>query len=79
MSAKKYLGKVVSNKMTNTIVVSIEMPKRHPIYKKLMRNTKKIKAHTSSPVEMGAMVEIIETRPFSKYVSFQVVESPKEK
>lgn len=78
MSAKKYTGRVVSNKMVSTIVVSVEMPKRHPIYKKLMRNTKKIKAHTDNAVKVGSTVEIVETKPFSRHVAFKVVKETKE-
>lgn len=79
MSAKKYIGKVVSNKMQSTVVVSVELPKRHPIYGKLVRNTKRFKAHSDSPLSVGAMVEIMETKPYSKEVAFKVVRELKEK
>lgn len=77
MSAKKFVGTVVSNKMVSTVVVAVEMPKRHPIYHKLIKNTKRIKAHTEKVLEPGATVEIIETRPYSKQVSFKVLEKGK--
>jgi len=79
MSSKKFTGKVVSNKMKNTVVVAVEQPKRHPIYGKLMKNTKRIKAHTESPVKVNDVVEIVETRPYSKQVSFMIVSNAPEK
>ncbi|MFH1295541.1 MAG: 30S ribosomal protein S17 [bacterium] len=78
MSSRTYLGKVVSNKMTSTVVVAVEMPKRHPVYKKLVRNTKRVKAHTDAPLKVGSMVEIVETKPYSKEVSFKVRGQVKE-
>jgi len=79
MSVKKYVGKVVSTKMQSTIVVAVELPKKHPIYNKLIKNTKRLKAHYDIPVELGAMVEIIETKPYSKQVAFKVAREVKEK
>ena len=79
MSVKKFVGKVVSNKMVSTIVVAVEIPKRHPIYHKLIKNTKRIKAHVDAPVELGSVVEIVETKPYSKRVAFKVLGKVKEK
>ena len=79
MSVKKYVGKVVSTKMQSTVVVAVELPKRHPIYNKLIKNTKKLKAHCDTPVELGVVVEVIETKPYSKQVAFKVVREVKEK
>ena len=79
MSVKKFIGKVVSTKMKGTVVVAVEMPKRHPIYGKTIKNTKKIKARTVDSVQTGATVEIVETRPFSKEVSFRVVNAGQDK
>lgn len=78
MSAKKFIGKVVSNKMINTVVVAVEMPKRHPIYMKIMKNTRRIKAHVTKPVGVGSTVEIMETKPYSRFVSFKVLGEVKE-
>lgn len=69
---RKLLGKVVSNKMVKTVVVSIETPKRHPLYAKFVRNTKKYKARCEDEVKVGDVVEITETKPYSKSVYFKV-------
>ena len=79
MSVKKYVGKVVSAKMQATVVVAVELPKRHPIYNKLTKNTKRLKAHCDMPVELGAVVEVVETKPYSKQVAFKVEREVKEK
>jgi len=79
MSVKKYVGKVVSTKMQSTVVVAVELPKRHPIYNKLIKNTKRLKAHCDMPIESGTMVEVAETKPYSKQVAFKVVREVKEK
>ena len=78
MSAKKFTGTVVSNKMNKTVVVAIEQPKRHPIYGKIIKNTKRIKAHTEEPVKLHEIVEIEETKPCSKQVSFKVIVKEKK-
>jgi len=78
MTAKRFVGKIVSNKMQDTVVVAVEMLKRHPIYGKVLKNTKRIKAHTSKPIELGTIVEITETKPYSKQVSFRVSDDVKE-
>ena len=60
-------GRVVSNKMDKTVVVAIERRKLHPIYKKVVRTTKKIMAHDeSNTIEIGALVRVVESRPLSK-------------
>ena len=73
MSVKTFKGKVVSNKMQKTIVVAIEMPKRHPVYEKVIKSTKRIKARNDIELSVGDMVIIEECRPFSKEVSFKVL------
>lgn len=73
MSAKKYTGKVVSTRMQSTVVVAVELPKKHPVYNKLIKNTKRFKAHCETPVRIGSLVEIVETRPYSKQVTFKVI------
>lgn len=66
-SRKKVIGKVVSNKMDKTIVVAIEDRVRHPLYGKIVRQTKKYKAHDEeNACGIGDIVEIMETRPLSK-------------
>jgi small subunit ribosomal protein S17 len=73
MSSKRFVGVVVSNKMKDTVVVTVEQPKRHPIYGKIIKNTKRIKAHTAEPLKLNEVVEIMETRPYAKQVAFKVL------
>jgi len=73
MSSKRFVGQVVSNKMKNTVVIAVEQLKRHPIYGKVIKNTKRIKAHTEEPIKLHETVEIVETRPYAKQVSFKVL------
>lgn len=71
---KKFIGKVVSNKMMKTVVVEIERRFPHPKYKKVISKHKKIKAHNESfELKIGDKVLIEETRPISKEKHFQVV------
>ncbi|MBI2414909.1 30S ribosomal protein S17 [candidate division WWE3 bacterium] len=74
MNGKTFVGKVTSTKMQKTVVVSVEITKRHPIYKKTLRNTRKFKARDEMGVKMGDTVKIIETSPFSKDVTWKVTE-----
>jgi len=74
MSIKTFKGKVVSNKMQKTVVVAVEVPKKHPIYGKNIRNTKRFKARDDIGLSIGDEVIIEECRPFSKNVSFRIVE-----
>ncbi len=60
-------GRVVSDKMDKTIVVSIETLVRHPLYGRIVRRTVKFKAHDeANECGVGDTVEIMETRPLSK-------------
>jgi small subunit ribosomal protein S17 len=53
--------------MDKTVVVAIERRKLHPIYKKVVRTTKKVMAHDeSNSIEIGALVRVVESRPLSK-------------
>lgn len=64
---KELIGVVVSNKMEKTAVVSVERRIRHPLYRKIIRRTKKYKAHDSqNTANLGDIVRIVETRPMSK-------------
>ena len=66
-------GTVVSNKMDKTIVVSVVSNKKHPLYKKVVKVTKKFKAHDeNNECGVGDIVEIIETRPLSKDKYFRL-------
>lgn len=71
---KVRVGKVVSNKMKKTVVVSIDRIVSHPMYKKLVNHTKKFKAHDEkNECSIGDTVKIMETRPLSKNKYFRVV------
>jgi len=64
---KTRVGTVVSNKMDKTIVVAIIDNVKHPLYKKIIKRTVKLKAHDENNVcNIGDRVEVMETRPISK-------------
>ena len=72
---KIFSGKVVSNKMQKTIVVKIEQRKLHPIYKKYLTRSKKVKAHDeNSECNIGDSVRVVETRPLSKEKCWKLLE-----
>ncbi len=72
---KVRIGKVVSNKMQKSIVVSIERRVPHPIYKKYFRKTTKLTAHDEkNEARIGDIVKIMETRPLSKSKRWRLVE-----
>ena len=64
---KTNVGRVVSNKMDKTIVVAIEDSVKHPLYKKIIKRTVKLKAHDeNNECTIGDRVRVMETRPLSK-------------
>ena len=72
---KTRVGKVVSNKMDKTIVVAIQDNVKHPLYKKIIKRTIKLKAHDEQNIcNIGDRVEIMETRPLSKDKRWRRVE-----
>ena len=72
---KTRTGKVVSNKMDKTIVVAIEDHVKHPLYKKIVKRTYKLKAHDEANVcNIGDTVKVMETRPLSKDKRWRLVE-----
>jgi small subunit ribosomal protein S17 len=72
---KELIGRVVSDKMDKTIVVSVETYKRHPLYKKRIKYTKKYKAHDeNNQAKQGDLVRIMETRPLSRHKRWRLVE-----
>lgn len=72
---KTRVGKVVSNKMDKTIVVATQDNVKHPLYKKIIKRTIKLKAHDEQNVcNIGDRVEIMETRPLSKDKRWRLVE-----
>ncbi|EKD85649.1 MAG: hypothetical protein ACD_37C00665G0005 [uncultured bacterium] len=75
MARKTLIGKVMSNKMQKTVVVEIERLVRHPIYKKILKKTKRIKANSDNlELRVGQYVRIEQTRPLSRDKHFKVVE-----
>ena len=74
-SRKTRVGLVVSDKMEKTVVVSIERRVQHPVYGKMVRRTKRFKAHDErNEAKTGDTVRIMETRPMSKDKRWRVVE-----
>ena len=72
---KMRIGMVVSDKMEKTVVVQIERRVQHPVYGKMVRRTKKLKAHDEeNAAKTGDTVRIMETRPLSKDKRWRVVE-----
>ena len=71
---KTRIGQVVSDKMDKTIVVAIEDSVQHPLYKKTMKRTLKLKAHDeNNECGIGDTVEVMETRPLSKDKRWRLV------
>ena len=65
--SKVRIGQVVSDKMDKTVVVAVETLRRHPLYKKAIRRTKKYKVHDEKKeAQVGDLVSFIACRPFSK-------------
>lgn len=60
--------------MKNTVVVKVDSTIKHPLYKKLIARSKKIKAHDEIGVKIGQKVKIIESKPISGDVHFKVME-----
>ena len=71
---KTRIGQVVSDKMDKTIVVAVEDSVQHPLYKKTMKRTFKLKAHDeNNECGIGDTVEVMETRPLSKDKRWRLV------
>ncbi len=72
---KVEVGKVISDKMDKTIVVAIEDSVKHPLYKKIIKRTVKLKAHDeNNECAIGDRVRVMETRPLSKEKRWRLVE-----
>jgi len=72
---KTRIGKVVSDKMDKTIVVAVENRVQHPLYKKIIKRTYKLKAHDeNNECGIGDRVRVMETRPLSKDKRWRLVE-----
>ena len=73
------IGKVVSDKMDKTIVVAVETYKKHELYHKRIKYTKKYKAHDEeNKAKIGDIVRIMETRKISKDKNWRLVEIVEE-
>ena len=69
------IGKVVSDKMDKTVVVSVDRKTQHPLYKRVITRGTKFKAHDeNNECNEGDKVKIVETRPLSKQKSWKVEE-----
>lgn len=72
---REWVGRVLSNKMNKTVVVSVERSVTHPLYRKVLRRISKFKAHDEQNVcKIGDRVRMVETRPISKDKHWRVVE-----
>ena len=72
---KTRIGRVVSDKMTKTIVVAVEDSVKHPLYGKVIKRTYKLKAHDeNNDCGIGDRVRVMETRPLSKDKRWRLVE-----
>lgn len=76
---KKILeGKIVSLKMGNTVVVEVTRRVTHPLYKKLLKRSKRYKVDTNGiTLSLGDSIKIVSTRPISKDKHFKVLEVKK--
>src|ERR1041385_3680817 len=65
-SRRRITGVVTSNKMTKTVVVEISRRFRHPLYRKVVHSSKRVKAHDEIGCQIGDRVQIVESRPLSR-------------
>ena len=63
---RRMTGVVTSNKMTKTVVVEITRVYRHPLYRKVVHSSKRVKAHDEIGCQIGDQVQIVESRPLSR-------------
>jgi small subunit ribosomal protein S17 len=63
---RRMTGVVTSNKMTKTVVVEITRTFRHPLYKKVVYRSKRVKAHDELGCQIGDQVQIVESQPISR-------------
>ncbi|MDR0909443.1 MAG: 30S ribosomal protein S17 [Spirochaetaceae bacterium] len=72
---REFVGIVKSDKMDKTIVVTVQTTTLHPLYKKYVRRSKKLKAHDeANEAKIGDTVRVIECRPISKEKHWKLVE-----
>lgn len=70
---KTFTGQVVSDKMIGTIVISMDYSRRHPLYKKIIRRSKKIYVDNNLNAKIGDTVTVREIRPLSKLKRFTTI------
>lgn len=63
---RRMTGFVTSNKMMKTVVVEISRTVRHPLYKKVVDSSKRVKAHDELGCQVGDFVQIVESKPISR-------------
>lgn len=73
-TGKIFIGRVISDKMSGTIVISLEYKTRHPFYKKIVKKNKKIYADNNLNAKIGDIVKVREGRPLSKLKRFTTLE-----
>lgn len=74
-SRQEKTGVVVSTGMHKTIVVAVQNTFLHPVYKRVVKETKKFKAHDEkSECNVGDLIRIVETRPLSKTKRWRLLE-----
>ncbi len=71
---RRMVGFVTSNKMMKTVVVEITRTYRHPLYRKVVHSSKRVKAHDEMDCNIGDEVRIVESRPISKQKHWVVEE-----
>ncbi|MFC1682666.1 30S ribosomal protein S17 [Candidatus Zixiibacteriota bacterium] len=72
---KTMVGRVVSNKMTKTVVILVERRRIHPFYGRVVKTSKKFMVHDEkAECQIGDIIKVMETRPLSKKKRWQVVE-----
>jgi len=73
LKGKLFTGLVVSDKMADTIVVSISQKYRHPLYKKIINKKHKIYSQNNLKANLGDTVQVVETKPISKTKRFKTL------
>jgi small subunit ribosomal protein S17 len=72
---KVMTGRVVGDKMTKTVIVEVEHRRSHPLYGKVVTRARRFKAHNENPAaQLGDLVKIVESRPYSREKRFRVSE-----
>lgn len=75
---RRMTGVVTSNKMQKTVVVEITRSFRHPIYKKVVHSSERVKAHDELNCQIGDEVQIVESRPLSRDIRWVVEQIVKQ-